>query len=73
MRGVELVDVLLSSIAAARHFSTWLCLHVYLPWERLTLQMVRMCLRVAGMSKEDMMDLLLTTAGVILVTEEHHM
>ena len=46
--GKALVAVLLISTAAARHLSTWLCLNLYLPWERLILQAVRICLRVAG-------------------------
>ena len=48
LNGKALVAVIFVSIVAARHLSTWLCLYIYLPWERLILQPVRMCLRVAG-------------------------
>ena len=45
--GKALLAVPFVSIVAARHLSTWLCLHIYRPFARLTLQHVRMCLRVA--------------------------
>lgn len=44
--GMALVVTLLCSITAARHFSTWLCHQVYLPWLRQILESTRMCFRV---------------------------
>ena len=45
--GKAFMVVLLLSRVAARHLSTWLCLQVYRPWERLTLHPTRMFLSVA--------------------------
>ena len=61
--GKALLAVPFVSIVAARHLSTWLCLHIYRPFARLTLQHVRMCLRVLGLSIVSGMDLHSATAG----------
>ena len=45
---MALVPDFFVSIVAAKHLSTWLCLHLFLPWERLILQPVRLCLCVTG-------------------------
>ncbi len=59
-RGMAFTVTLLLSSVIARHFSTWLWRHVFLPCVRLVLQPTRMCFRVPGQDTGDRLDPLQT-------------